>query len=300
MKFFTIQRKHKRFLTLLLSSLLIGSLIAGCSTSDNGGAGDEDTLARAQREGYVTVGFAQERPYAYQNENGELTGEAVEVARSILSKLGIEELRGELTEFGSLIPGLNAGRYDMVTAGMFITPDRAQEALFANPEYSIGEAIAVKTGNPLSLHSYEDIAANSAAKVAVPAGAIEYDYLIASGVAEEQIVVVPDIAAALAALQADRADAFTATGPAVQAALETSNAANVERVEDFTQPMIDGESVRGYGATVFRQSDQRFVDVFNEGLEELKASGELLEILEHFGFTADELPGDVTTQDLVG
>lgn len=299
MKFFTIQRKHKRFLSLLLSSLLIGSSIAGCSTSDNG-AEDEDTLARAQREGYVTVGFAQERPYAYQDENGELTGEAVEVARSILSKLGIEELRGELTEFGSLIPGLNAGRYDMVTAGMFITSDRAQEALFANPEYSIGEAIAVKSGNPLSLHSYEDIAANSAARVAVPAGAIEYDYLIASGVAEEQIVVVPDIAAALAALQADRADAFTATGPAVQASLDASNTTNIERVEDFTQPMIDGESVRGYGATVFRQSDQRFVDAFNEGLEELKTSGELLEILEQFGFTADELPGDVTTQDLVG
>lgn len=104
--------------------------------------------------------------------------------------------------------------------------------------------------------------------------------------------------AAVAALQSDRVDAITATGPSVQATLDTANDQNLERVEDFEQPIIDGESVRGYGATAFRQDDNDFVEAFNEELENLKESGELLEILQEFGFTEDELPGDMTIEEL--
>lgn len=53
-------------------------------------------------------------------------------------------MKGELTEFGSLIGGLQAKRFDLITAGMFVNPKRCEAVLFADPEYSIGEAIAVK------------------------------------------------------------------------------------------------------------------------------------------------------------
>ncbi|MCI1114069.1 transporter substrate-binding domain-containing protein, partial [Stenotrophomonas maltophilia] len=90
---------------------------------------------------------------------------------------------------------------DIITAGMYITPERAKEVAFANPEYSIGEALAVKKGNPLKLVSYKDIAANPKAKVAVMSGAIEVEYLEKSGVKKEQMVLVPDQPSAVAALQ---------------------------------------------------------------------------------------------------
>lgn len=287
-----------RKLKVLVILVLISSIFV-LTACDAGGNSDQTTLERAQEQSYVTVGFANEQPYAYETADGELTGEAVEIATVILNNLGIEEIRGELTEFGSLIPGLQAGRFDMITAGMFITPERAQEVSFANPEYSIGVALGVKAGNPKNLTSYDDFIHDETATVAVPGGAIEYDYLVDVGVDESQIVTVPDMPAAVAALQSDRVDAITATGPSVQATLDTANDPNLERVEDFEQPVIDGESVRGYGATAFRDEDQDFVNAFNEELEKLKESGELLEILEQFGFTEDELPGDVTTEDLV-
>ena len=262
------------------------------------GAG-ESTLEKAREQGYINVGFANENPYAFQTADGTLTGEAVEIARVILTNLGIEEMRGELTEFGGLIGGLQAGRFDMITAGMFINPNRCAEVAFANPEYSIGEALAVKTGNPLGLNSYEDIA-NSDAKVAVMTGAIEIEYLEKMGVADEQIVVVPDQNAAVSALQADRVDAMAMTGPALQSRLDAAGDDNIERVADFEQPVIDGESVRGYGASAFRQADTEFVEAFNEELEKMKESGQLLEILQEFGFTEEELPGDMTAAELCG
>jgi polar amino acid transport system substrate-binding protein len=294
MKMQTQKTKKKLFfiITLLVSSAL---LFTGCMSDT---AETESPLEKAKQQGYVTIGFANEKPYAYETADGQLTGEAVEVARAVLKNLGIEEIRGELTEFGSLIPGLKAKRFDMITAGMFITPERAKEVSFANPEYSIGEAIAVIKGNPLDLHSYEDIAAHPTAKIAVPGGAIEYDYLIKSGVPEDRILTVPDMPAALAALQSGRADAITATGPSLQATLDTANNTELERVEDFTQPVIDGTSVRGYGATAFRIEDEEFKEAFNQELKKLQDSGELLKIIEPFGFTAAELPGDVTAEDL--
>ncbi|RKN64075.1 ectoine/hydroxyectoine ABC transporter substrate-binding protein EhuB [Paenibacillus ginsengarvi] len=282
-------------------------VLASCASSNTGGqtkangetpTKQETTLDKAKREGYVKVGFANEKPYAYATPDGKLTGEAVEIARIVLSNMGIKDMDGVLTEFGSLIPGLKAKRFDVITAGMFINPERSREVSFANPEYSIGEAIAVQKGNPQNLHSYKDIAANKDVKVAVMVGAIENDYLTKSGVKKEQIVTVPDQPSAVSALQAGRVQAITMTGPSLQAVLESAKDDNMERVMDFKQPEIDNKSVRGYGAAAFRKEDDTFREAFNQELEKLKQSGKLLDILKSFGFTEQEMPGDMTAEQL--
>lgn len=296
----------KKLVSCSLCFLLI-FIVVGCTSqsagsqitaSDEKSTTQENTLEKAKKQGFVTVGFANENPYAYATPDGKLTGEAVEVARVVLKNLGINEMNGVLTEFGSLIPGLKAKRFDIITAGMFINPERSKEVAFANPEYSIGEAIAVKQGNPHKLHSYQDIAGSKEVKVAVMVGAIENDYLTKSGVAKGQIVTVPDQPSAISALQAGRVDAITMTGPSLQAMLESAKDSKIERVMDFKQPEVDGKSIRGYGAAAFRKEDSAFREAFNLELEKLKKSGQLLEILKPFGFTEQELPGDMTADQL--
>ncbi|UJF32354.1 ectoine/hydroxyectoine ABC transporter substrate-binding protein EhuB [Paenibacillus hexagrammi] len=288
-------------------TVLLAVTVAGCatqsagstaSTNDETSTKQKNTLEKAKEQGFISVGFANEKPYAYATPDGKLTGEAVEVARVVLKNLGINEMNGVLTEFGSLIPGLKAKRFDIITAGMFVNPERSKQVAFANPEYSIGEAIAVKQGNPKHLHSYKDIAANPDVKVGVMVGAIEKDYMTKSGIADNQIVTVPDQPSAISALQAGRVDAVTMTGPSLQAMLESAKDSKVERVMDFKQPEIDGKSVRGYGAAAFRKEDAEFQKAFNAELEKLKKSGQLLEILKPFGFTEQELPGDMTAEQL--
>lgn len=290
----------KKWIASLLTLVLIFSLI-GCSSKSSTSEGEtkvESTLQKVQKDGKITVGFANEVPYAYTTPDGELTGEAVEVARAVLKKMGINEMEGVLTEFGSLIPGLKANRFDIITAGMYITPERAKEVDFANPEYSIGEGIAVIAGNPLKIKSYDDIKNNKDIKIAVMSGAIQYDYLIKFGVSKDQIEIVPDNPSAISALQSGRVDVIGMTGPSLQAVLDTVKDSSIERVIDFEQPVIDGKSVRGFGATVFRQTDDEFREAFNKELEAMKESGELLVILEKFGFTEQELPGEMTAEDL--
>ncbi|MBS1253804.1 MAG: ABC transporter arginine-binding protein 1 [Anaerolineales bacterium] len=260
---------------------------------------EETTFERAKRTGVVRVGFANENPYAYARPDGTLTGEAVEVARAVFKELGIEEMEGVLTQFGSLIPGLRAGRFDVITAGMYITPKRCEQVLFADPEYTIGEGMIVAAGNPLDLHSYEDVAANPDAKIGTGAGWLEYDYMTAVGVSEDQIVTFDDGPGGVAGLQAGQIDGFTGTSPTMRTLVETTGDPGLEVATGFQNPIIDGERIQAYGGAAFRLEDKDFREAFNAELTKLKDSGELLNIIGPFkGFGESELPGEMTAEEI--
>lgn len=260
---------------------------------------EESTLERIQREGVIRVGFANENPYAFAQPDGTLTGEAVEVAREVFDRMGIAEMEGVLTEFGSLIPGLQAGRFDAITAGMYVNPTRCEQVLFADPEYTIGDALLVPAGNPLNLHSYEDIAANPDVTVGTGAGYLENDYMTAVGVSEDQITNFPDDPSGFAGLQAGQIDAWTGTRPTLLQMLEDAGTDGFELADPFDQPVINGESVLNYGAAAFRYEDETLRQEFNLHLEEIKAEGMLIELIGQFpGFDEGALPGDTKAEDL--
>ncbi|WP_054949733.1 ectoine/hydroxyectoine ABC transporter substrate-binding protein EhuB [Numidum massiliense] len=284
----------KKFISLSIVLLLSMWVVACGSEGDNNGK----TLERIKSKGKVTIGFANEKPYGYKTSDGKITGEAVEVARAIFKEIGVEEMEGHVTEFGSLIPGLQAERFDVITAGMYIAPERCKEVAFAEPEVKYGEALAVKKGNPKNLHGYEDIAKNPDVKVSVMAGANQVGYLKKLGVKEEQIVIAPDIPANISAVESGRVDATTMTDLTLRSALQSEESSKVEIVDDFKQPIIDGKSVVNYGAAAFRKEDDELRKKYNEELKKLKESGKLLEIIEQFGFTEDNLPDDMTTKQL--
>src|SRR5262245_51251755 len=136
--------------TVLYRAAILGTA-AALLLSLAGTANAETALERARKNGYIRIGFANEAPFGYATEDGKLTGEAPEVAKAILKKMGIAEVDGVLTEFGSLIPGLQAGRFDIIAAGMFITPKRCEQVQFSEPSYGIGQAFLVKKGNPKNI-----------------------------------------------------------------------------------------------------------------------------------------------------
>lgn len=269
---------------------------------DEGGSSDEaSTFERLQEQGYVRVGFANEAPWAYATPDGQLTGVAVETARAIFAELGIEEVNGVLAEWNSLIPGLQAGRFDVITASMAILPDRCERVDFSNPDIKYGEALAVQPGNPYNLKSYEDIAANPDVKVGVMAGASEYDFMLEAGVSESQITVASDQPSLFSMLRSGQIDAITMTTGSLSVLMSSLDDPSViERVEDFQQPIVDGEPFISYGGAAFRPDDDAFREAWNEQLEKIKSSGELERIHARFGFGRDAWPGNMTAEEQCG
>jgi polar amino acid transport system substrate-binding protein len=246
--------------------------------------------------GKVVLGIANEAPYGFTTADGTVTGEAPEIAKHILREMGVEEVEGVITEFGSLIPGLNAGRFDMIAAGMFLTPQRCQQITFSEPTYGIGQAFLIKEGNPKDIHNYDDVAANSDVTLAVMGGAIEGQYAQQAGVPMSQLLVVPDRAAGTAAVEAGRADAFALTSLTIGDIVEARGSdAGLAKTDAFS--MVAGQNVKGHGGFGFRSEDAEFVDEFNQELTAFIGTPEHLALVEPFGFGKDELP-ELTRNEL--
>lgn len=252
----------------------------------------ETTLQRVMRTGTIRIGFANEAPYGYADMNGNLTGEAPEVAKAVLQKMGVKNVVGVLTDFGSLIPGLQAGRFDMIAAGMAVTPARCQQILFSEPSYGMGEALLVKKGNPSNLKDFLSVAAKPDQKLAVMAGTVEVGYAEQSGVKPDQLVQLSDQPSLVSAVQTGRADAAALT------ALSIDNMAKKADDVQATEPFqtIMNKSVTSHGAFGFRKSDKDLRDAFNKALVPFIGSKEHLALVTPLGFGKGFLPTKTTEQ----
>ena len=272
--------------------------LAGCtSTAPSDGDSDVSTLQKIQDEGSITLAIASEQPYSWVDESGEPTGATIAMHKQIFSALGVDNIEVEEVAWDNLIPGLNAGRWDAVSAGMSITPDRCAEAAFSDPEIMYTTTLAVPKGNPDGLTDLDSVLATDGdVKLAVQSGAIEDGYVKSLG-GYDNIVQVDTISSGIENIQAGRADALALT--AVSLDWMTQDMDDVETTGPFVQE-IDGVKQIGAGATVFRPADSELLDAYNEELANITGDEQsYLDLVEPFGFSAENLPpADLTTEQL--
>jgi polar amino acid transport system substrate-binding protein len=267
------------------------------ATGGGGGGGGGSVLERARSAGTIKIGIAGEEPYGFTDVSGKLTGEGPEVARVVLQGMGIGEVQAEQVDFGSLIPALNASRYDMVCAGMFITAERCKQAAFSVPDYQALTAFLVPAGNPQQVTTFEDVASKGL-PLAVLSAAVEQGYAEAAGVPSGNISAYDDQNALLQAVTSGRAYAAALTDISLKWLAGKNPNAGVEVTESFT-PKEDGQDVVSAGGYVFRQADNDLREAFNAELQKAHQDGRWLTAASPFGFGDVNLPaGGLTTEKL--
>ncbi|WP_144588240.1 ectoine/hydroxyectoine ABC transporter substrate-binding protein EhuB [Brevibacterium casei] len=272
------------------SILALTLSLGACS----GGGSDKSTLQQAIDDGKITVGFAGEAPYSFE-EGGELQGASVALAKQVFKNLGVDNVDGVNTEFGSLIPGLNAERFDAISAGMSILPDRCKQASFGNPEFMYTTALMTKKGENEGLKNLDEVK-EKGLKLATMTGAVESDYAKALGIESQQVGTPQD---GMDAVTTGRADAFALTGISLNWMAKNTPNADVAVSESFVQE-IDGVPQVGAGATVFRTDDTELRDAWNKELDKIVGDEKAyLDIVGDYGFTKEERPdGSITTDQL--
>lgn len=259
-----------------------------CSRVSSAGTGDGgDLLERLKAQGTVRLGLAGEQPYSYIDKNGELTGSSPAIARIIFKRLGVPQVQPFPTEFNSLIAGLNSMQYDVVAAGMYITPVRCKQVLFADPEYQMPDAFIVPKGNPKNLRSYADIK-KAGAKMATGSGYAEIQYAEEEGIKEKDMLLLPDQLAGLLAVEQGRADVFAGTAVTVRNVVKQTKSRKAEATDNVI-PKLDGKTDLGTGAFAFRKDEDNLRDAFNRELLKMKKSGELLRVMKPYGFLEAEM-----------
>lgn len=266
----TIRMGRRLTLTALCLASVFASTVASAETS----------LERIKRTGVIRIGYANEAPFAYTETNGNVTGESPEIVKKIAAKIGINKIDSVLTEWGGLIPGLQAGRFDVIAAGMYVTPARLKQVEFTDPHYQLQDTLLVLKGNPKKLDSYQSIARDPS----IMSGTAELEYARKEGVKDAQIMLVPDTVAQLQAVATRRADAAVGTQLTMKN-LAGKAADRVEAINGFK----DNPANIGYGALAFRVEDKDLRDAFNKEIQAWVGSEDHLSTIAPFGFDKSNL-----------
>nr|WP_128984799.1 ectoine/hydroxyectoine ABC transporter substrate-binding protein EhuB [Streptomyces roseicoloratus] len=281
----------RRGFLALAPAVGIAGALAGCSRTEVGTGApkeDADLLAKLRERGHVRVGFAGEAPYGYQ-DGDRLAGEAPTLHREVFKALGVPELRPTLTEFGALIPGLLAGRFDVVSAGMSITPERCAKVIFSEPEFVSTTALMVRKGNPKGLGDFASCA-REGATVGVLSAAVEASYAKAAGVPDGSVKTLGKQQDGLDALLAGRIDAFALTSISLRWLARTNRGAAVEVATPFV-PEIDGAKQWSAGGAVFRPGARALRDSFDRELARITGDpARYVGLIGRYGFTEREVP----------
>jgi len=265
----------RKFLTMAAG---IAALAASVSAVP--AAADDSKLEELKAQGFARVAIANEPPFTAVAADGKVSGAAPDVAREVFKRLGVDDIVASISEYGAMIPGLQAGRHDVITAGLFMKPERCAAVAYSEPILCDAEAFALKKGNPLGLKSYKDIADNPDAKIGAPGGGTEEKLALEAGVPRDRVIVVPDGQSGLKMLQDGRIDVYSLPVLSINDLVSKAQDPNIEVVAP-----VEGAPVYCDGAA-FKKGDEALRDAFDVELAKLKESGEFAKIIEPYGFSA--------------
>ena len=249
---------------------------------------------RVFRTGIIKVGYANERPFSYRDKTyGPITGESWEIGRVILEKMGVRQIEGIQTEFWSLIPKLLNRTYDMIAAGFYITPARFKEITFSYPTYKNKESVVVKTGNPLGIRTFTDLIRHPFGRVAVVFGSVTASHIRMYNLPPSRIVQFADGASAVKGIRNGEADMFASSGISLNDLVTRAGSAQLEIVQGFNGFVVNGQPMVDFGAFGFRKDDLELRNQFNTHLKPFIGSEDHLSLVGPFGFTREELPGEL-------
>ncbi len=261
----------KKLLLLTLSLVMILSLSACNNSSD-----DEDQLAKIQDAGVMVVGTeGTYSPNSYHDDNGDLVGFDVEVAKAIGEHLGVEVEFFE-AEWDSLFAAMDSGRVDTVINEVEYSEERALKYDFSEPYTYVHGALLV-AGDNEDITTFEDLDGKRAAQNLTSSwGTLAQEY-------GAELVSVDSVNQTMELIASDRADATLNAETAFGDYMKNHPEADVKIVArtDFTTSSL----------VPVRKNQENFLNAVNEALEEMRESGELKAISEkYFGM-------DVTSEE---
>lgn len=208
-------------------------------------------------------------PMGFKDENGEVTGFDVDLARAIGEKLG-KEIEFQSIDWSMKEAELNAGNIDFIWNGYTITEERKAQVAFGTPYLKNRQIIVTLAGS--EINSKADLAGKTVAaqtgSSAVDAMEAEPDIL--ASFKDGKPITYESNNDVLMDLEAGRVDAVVADEIIVKYYMSKKGEEKFKVLEeDF------GKEEYGVG---MRQSDTDLVEAFNKAYSKLKEEGELAAI----------------------
>lgn len=163
----------------------------------------QNDLQKLYQNGNIKIGVKEHAPpFSQMNDQGDLMGFDVDIAKAIAAEL---EMNLELVPLTSKdrIPFLQEGKVDAVIATMTITQSRDREVDFTIPYFQDGQSLIFLKNQPLQ--SYQDLKAK---KVGAAAGTTSFLNIVKAQ-PECSAIPFPNYNEGIEALLKQKIDAFT-------------------------------------------------------------------------------------------
>ncbi len=227
-----------------------------------------DQLSSIQKSGKFVVGVeGTYPPFTYHDDNGDLTGFDVEIAKAVAEKLGVEAEFSEAA-WDSLLAGVDSGRLDTVINCVSITEEREEKYDFSNPYFFITRQIIVGTDND-EIKAPEDLDNKTIA--------VNSTHSFAGWFEEQGATIVPidAVGEAIELVLSGRADCTSFSSIVLADYLKEHPDAALKVA--FEIP--DSEEA---SAIPIRKNEARLLEAVNQALEDLKADGTLAALSEKY------------------
>ncbi len=251
----------KKFLkiTAIVLALSMLACFAAC-----GKAPEKETLVMATNAAFP--------PYEYK-EGDDFVGIDVEIAEAIAEKLGME-LEIKDVEFGSIIGGVQTGKFDMGIAGMTVTEERLQSVNFST-SYATGIQVVIVASDS-DIKTLDDLKGDGSMKIGVQqdtTGDIyASDTVENGGYGEKNVVRYKTGADAVQALKTGK----------VQAVIIDNEPAKAFVAANDGLEILDAEWAREDYAIAIAKDNTELLGKVNKALAELEAEGKLAEIINKY------------------
>ena len=253
-------KKFTKLTAFALALVMALGLLAGCgsSNSDTNTSGDDAAKTK------LVVATSPDFPPFESLEGGEVVGIEVDILNKVAEKMGME-LDIQQMDFDSVIPGVQAGKFDVGMSGITVTDKRKENVDFSSVYFMAAQAIVVTADSGIT--GKADLEGK---KVSVQTGTTAEEYCMGNGYEVLAFTANNDAAAALTSGKVD--------------AWVVDNEVALAMAPELGLTVLDEAMTSEPYAFAFQKGSE-LVAPFNEALDALLADGTIEQIFQQYGVT---------------
>lgn len=255
-------KKFMKIAALALAAVMMLACFAACGNNDG-------------EKVYKVVADNSFAPFDFlDSETDTYIGVDMDLMAAIAEDQGFKY---EIDNCGwdAALGNLSSGQADAMIAGMTITEERKESYDFTNGYFSDGQILIVKGDS--TIDSLEDLAGKTVAvktgtQSAIYAESVKAQYGFETVIYKDSPAVYEAVASGI---DAAGFEDFSVVSYQIKAL-------------DLDLKVIgDKVNVGEYGVAVLKGTNAEFIEMFNQGLENIKANGKYADIMAKYGITAD-------------
>lgn len=252
-----MKKFKSRTTMVLLLMLTLALALTACGGSGSASGSGSTVLRVALDDAYP--------PMEFRDENNQLVGFDVDLAKALGEKLGME-VEFVSTSFDGIFQGLKSNKYDVIISAVSMTPERVEEFEFTTPYLANGQVIVVKKGDT-SITTSEDLAGKIVGvQISTTADEAAQKHLEKI---KFELKQYDDIIQTFSAMEAGRLDAIV-----VDAAVAIDYIGKAPTKFEISSAQLTNEPI----SICLKKGNTELRDQLQKALDELKSEGTLKEI----------------------